>query len=409
MTIHENESRFHLWDITLLLRRKKMKHYLLSVVLAALTFSVAWAQASEPVLDIDEKELIRYEEGHGLHVGDKVSFFGYGELHYNRCLGTGSCFQNSQDQFDFHRFVIGMGVDFTDWLVFRSEVDFEHAATELELEYAYLDFLIDDAINVRVGSILVPVGFLNEHHEPPLFNSVERPLYNKIVIPTSWVAAGVGVHGKTAFGLEYQAYLMESLDADGFSGSSGIRGGRNKAAAAIGTDIAALARLDYKGVAGLSVGASAWVGNTAQQKFAGGGLTSVLTGDIRYEIEGIEMIATGAWIHVGDAATINSTHSTDVGSQILGGYGEIAYHLFHHMMPSTKHDLVAFVRHERINTHHKIPTGTAKAAANNKNVTTFGVSYLPIPQVALKADFSLNRNKANTDANEFNLGMAYMF
>jgi hypothetical protein len=79
--------------------------------------------------------------------------------------------------------VLGVGYDFTDWLKFRSELDFEHAFKEPELEFAYLDFLLKPAVNVRLGAILVPMGVINQHHEPPLFYSVERPEIYRVIIP----------------------------------------------------------------------------------------------------------------------------------------------------------------------------------------------------------------------------------
>ena len=367
-----------------------------------------------------EKDFVRYEEGRGIRVGDKLSFFGYGELHYNDPIGT-----STGDQFDFHRMVIGIGIDFTDWLIFRTEIDFEHAATEIELELAYLDFLISDIFNVRMGSILVPVGFLNTHHELTFYYSVERPQFNTVIIPTSWMAAGAGFHGKTEFGLEYQAYIMESLDAvggtfnGGFRGDRGLRNGRRKVAEAAGRDVAGVLRLDYKGIKGLQIGTSVWLGNTGQGSgVVGGGLTSIIEGDIRFQIEGFEVTGVGAWVHIADAAGINAAiqaidpttaFTNFVASDIIGLYGEVAYHLFHHLWPNSPYDLVVFGRHERYNTQHNMPAGFAAAAANDRHTTTAGIAFYPIKQVALKFDYSFNRNQAGTANDQFNAGFAFIY
>ncbi len=383
---------------------------------------LAAASASKPDIQVDDetvnKDFIRYEKDKGLRVGNKISFFGYGEMHYNNVIGS------SGDKFDFHRFVIGLGVDFTDWLIFRSEIDFEHAAQELELEIAYLDFLIHDLINVRTGITLIPVGFLNEHHEPTLFYSVERPQFNTVIIPTTWFAAAIGIHGETDFGLGYQLYLTESLDAvnesdagKGFTGSKGLRNARRKTSEAPGRDVAGVARLEYKGVQGLQLGTSFWVGNTGQgNATTNGGLTTIIEGDLRFQIEGLEFVGVGAWIHMSDAAAINNailavdpTFSDFVASDIVGYYFELAYHLFHHIWPETSHDVVIFGRHERYNTQHKMPTGFASNTANNRNTTTFGVAYFPIDQVAIKLDYSLNRNGAGTASDQLNAGFAFTY
>ena len=179
-------------------------YVLISMVLVGGYGHSVWAAEKDkdaeqgPLVDVDKADLepepvtLRYEPGKGLRIGNRVTIFGYGELQYKNPIGTAQ-----GDQFDFHRFVIGVGAEFTDWLIFESEVDFEHAAQDLELELAYLDFLVLPEFNVRTGIVLTPVGFLNEHHEPTMYYSVERPLFDTIVIPTSWFGAGVGFHGET--------------------------------------------------------------------------------------------------------------------------------------------------------------------------------------------------------------------
>lgn len=394
-----------------------------ALILGSLLLASPLRATEGPELEVPseelEKDFLHYEEGHGIRVGDKLSFFGYGELHYNNPLNS------SADRFDMHRMVIGVGVDFTDWLIFRTEIDFEHAATEIELEFAYLDFLLSDLFNVRAGSILMPIGFLNNHHEPTLYYSVERPQFDTVIIPTTWQAAGVGFHGETPFGLGYELYVMESLDAvgdgfgDGFRGDRGLRQGRRHTAEAPGRDIAGMLRLDYKGIQGLQLGTSVWVGNTGQgNATVGGGLTTILTGDVRYQLAGFELTATGAWIHIGDAAGINAAiqaidpataFTNFVASDIIGYYGELAYHVFHHAWPDSPYDLVVFGRHERYNTQHKMPTGFARNVANERNTTTLGLAFYPIKNVALKLDYNINRNAAGTANDQLNAGFAFMY
>ncbi len=389
--------------------------------------SLGWAEDKTDGPDIQvedeavKKDFLHYEKGKGLHVGNKVTLFGYGELHYNNVIGS------SGDKFDFHRFVIGLGVDWTDWLIFRAEVDFEHAATEIELELAYLDFLIHESFNARTGIILTPVSYLNMHHEPTLFYSVERPQFHTVIIPTTWFGAAAGFHGKTDFGLGYQIYVMESLDAvntskqtGGFLGTKGIRGGRRKTAEAPGRDVAGVVRLDYNGIKWFRIGTSFWAGNTGQGNplVPGGGLTTVIEADMGFKFEGLELIFAGAWIHIKNANQINAAiqavdpttpFTNFVASDILGGYAELAYHVFHHIWPSQKMDLVVFGRHERYNTQHTMPAGFAADPANNRNTTTLGLSFFPIEQVALKVDYSFNRNKAGTANDQFNAGFAFVY
>lgn len=341
----------------------------------------------------------------------RLHFFGYGELHYNNEIGS------AKDVIDFHRLVLGVGYDFTDRIKFRSELDFEHAFKDPELEFAYLDFLYRPWLNARAGSILVPMGVINQHHEPPLFYSVERPEVYRVIIPTSWQEGGAGVHGKFAGGWEYELYGLSSLNATGFRGDNGLRGGRGRVGSEPARDFAGVTRLQYKGIPALRVGSSIFLGNTAQgNQTIGGGLLTMVEGDAKYSFEGIDLEGILAFTNLGNAAEINGvlpaadkTATKFVAKQMLGWYLEGAYHLFHHLMPQTKHDLVLFARYEDFNTQRKMPAGFAGDPANDRRTVTTGLSYLPIPQVALKADYMINRNAANSAKDQFNLGVGFYY
>lgn len=409
-----------------------MKKYFVLALLSLLavpTVSVASEEtasstSSGPEINVEDKTFLNEtEDKDGLkRVGtfNKFHFFGYGEIHYNNYVGS------TPNEIDFHRLVLGFGYDFNEWIEFRAELDFEHAFQEPELEYAYIDFLIKEYFNVRAGAILLPVGVINQHHEPPLFNSVERPELYRLIIPTTWQEGGAGFHGKFLKGFEYELYVMSSLSAvdiqsgaiDGnFSGSSGFRGGRQRVGHAPGSDFLVSGRLQYKGVPGLRLGTSAVVGNTGQGKAAiDGGTMAILEADAKYSFEGIDIEGTVAYTHLSDADKINNfilakdpTFTNFVAKEMLGWNLELAYHLFHHLMPDTKHDLIAFVRYEDINTQHSMPSGFAANPANNRNYLTFGLSYLPIPQVAVKADYMTQWNEANGGVDQFNLGLGFYY
>ncbi|KKK73733.1 hypothetical protein LCGC14_2890890, partial [marine sediment metagenome] len=140
----------------------------------------------ERIKGLEEKIQILAEEVDALKekqpegIEKKLHFHGYGELHYNNTSEDGK-----NDKMDLHRMVLGWTYHFNDWIVLGAEVDFEHSASEMELEYAHLSFLLSDAFNIRIGSMLMPVGYLNEFHEPPLFYSVERPYVHAKIIPTN--------------------------------------------------------------------------------------------------------------------------------------------------------------------------------------------------------------------------------
>jgi hypothetical protein len=129
------------------------------------------------------------------HVG------GYFELHYNNAVNGRS--SETDDQLDFHRFVLYLSHEFNDWIKFTSELEVEHAfieggedSGEVELEQAYLDFLLHEKFNVRAGVLLMPIGIINQFHEPATFNGVERPFVDKYIIPTTWFDSGLGFFGE---------------------------------------------------------------------------------------------------------------------------------------------------------------------------------------------------------------------
>jgi len=136
-----------------------------------------WAQDLKELerrIDIMSDELDALKESGGGGLAERVHVHGYGELHFN--LPT----DGSKDGvFDNHRYVLGVNAKLADWIHLNVEIDFEHAAQEMEFEFGYLDFLLSPKLNARAGVMLVPMGFLNEYHEPPLFWTVERPTFQK--------------------------------------------------------------------------------------------------------------------------------------------------------------------------------------------------------------------------------------
>src|SRR5437870_8191542 len=118
------------------------------------------------------------------------------------------------NELDFHRFVLGWEYEFTENLRVEAELDYEHAAKELELEEAYLEYDLLPAVSLRVGTLLMPVGPLNETHEPPLYYSVERPYVERYIIPTTWQENGAGFAGQAWRGkASYRACVTAGLDA----------------------------------------------------------------------------------------------------------------------------------------------------------------------------------------------------
>ena len=189
----------------------------------------------------------------------RTSVGGYGELHYNQI----SADSGDKDEIDFHRFVLFFGHEFNDRIRFFSEFELEHSLAgdgkpgEVELEQAYVEYMLNDDLYARTGLFLLPLGILNETHEPPTFYGVERNDVENIIIPSTWWEAGAGIRGNLAGGLSWDASLHSGL-AIPTTGSNAfrVRSGRQKVAQAVASDHAATFRLRYSGIPGLDVAAS---------------------------------------------------------------------------------------------------------------------------------------------------------
>lgn len=198
-----------------------------------------------------------------------LSLAGYGEVTYQNFAKATDAKQPSGkvDEIDYLRHVVYLGFKFSDRLLFNSEIEFEHGSTgkrgEVSMEFGYIDAQISSALTVRAGMVLVPVGITNEFHEPPTFYGSLRPETESAIIPTTWRTNGFGAVGSTKSGFGYRLYLVEGLNASGFS-ASGIRGGRQSGSRSLAEDMALTGRVEYTGLAGVNLGASFYTGNSGQ-------------------------------------------------------------------------------------------------------------------------------------------------
>jgi hypothetical protein len=275
-----------------------------------------------------------------------------------------------------------------------AEVDYEHAARELELEYAQLDFDLGPTLTARVGSLLMPVGPMNEFHEPPSYYSVERPYVQHYVIPTTWQEIGLGVVGRAAGGaLAYRAYVVTGLDALGFNQVEGIRGGRTGSSEAKAEDLAGVARLEYGTTFGLSAGASGYFGGADHGEPGLGDVTvGIGEADARFRRGGWDLRGVWARVFV-DGVDSLAAASVFVDEEMRGYYAEVAYDFLRRdKSPERRRALWLFTRYERF---------------PGRRVQTSGIAYMPIEKVSLKAD--LERWSRGNYFNRFNLGVAFEF
>ena len=353
--------------------------------------------------------------------GAGVSIGGYGEM-----LASGEA-QGGERTIDFVRQIVYVGYKFDDHLLFNSEIEFEHASTELNgsvsTEFAYLDALLRPELNLRAGLVLVPMGFVNELHEPPVFLGARRPETELRIIPTTWRANGAGVFGDPAPGWSYRAYVMESLRSAGGTGenagfdAAGLRDGRQNGSEAQFEDVAGVLRAGYE-ARGLSAGGAVFYGPTAQGARTPGGqdldaTTTIWEGHAQLRRSGLRLRGLVAGAHVDEAAGLNAirgfTGNESIGSSLLGWYVEAGYELWSRLQPESRFELVPYVRYEALDSQRTVPAGFARDPANDRSVLTAGAAFYPHAQVVVKADYEWNSNAADTGVDRWNAAIGFLF
>jgi len=347
-----------------------------------------------------------------------LSIGGYGEANFRNVVSDrrDKSGKETKDEFDFLRLVMYLGYKFNDWIVFNSETEFEHATTgrsgSVSVEFATLDFLLHPMANVRGGLLLVPMGFLNEMHEPAFFHGNVRPPVEQSIIPSTWRANGFGLFGELAPGLQYRTYGIVSLDAKKFS-SSGIRSGRQNGGNELADDWSWVARLDYSPIDELLVGGSALLGDSGQgQEFAGeeqAVFTQMYEAHAQFKMHGVELRALGAVIDLDDARHVSDDVGKRVADTMLGWYGEIAYDVLSVAAPDSGHYLAPWFRYSRFDTQNSVPAGLTADDAQDREVVELGLSYKPIPQVVLKVDYRIQDAEADTLPDELRIGGGFVF
>lgn len=339
---------------------------------------------------------------------------GYMDFHFNKADGEDGVL-------DFHRFVLLLSHSFSSRLRFVGELELEHAfvegleeAGELELEQAYVDFLLSRRLNMRAGMLLMPVGIINERHEPPVFNGVERPFVDTVIVPSTWFDVGAGIHGDLGRGIRYRAYVVAPLNSLEFTADEGIRGGRQKGSEANVRNVAYTGRLEYLGLRGLTLGASVWTGESS---FATPRLDTLVTlgeFDARFRRGPLEVRWQFAQVAIDDAARLNDSIERGVGvspniaEALRGFYAEAAYRIWNRGAPR---DLVAFTRYENFDTQFRMPDGFEPLEEFDRDAWVTGVTYYPDPDIAVKADYTYLRNQSGLFPSRhlFNAGLGWWF
>lgn len=345
-----------------------------------------------------------------------VSLAGYGELLFENFAGED---QNGGggpkgSQFDLLRAILYAGYRFNDRFVFNSELEYEHAGKDVSVEFAYLDYLVNDRLTLRGGLLLMPMGLINEFHESNVFLGARRPETERRIIASTWRENGFGVLG-SAGRVAYRAYVVNGMNAEGFS-ADGLRGGRQGGAQARAADLAFVGRLDLSPVPGVFAGVSAYTGGSGQGRFVVNGReldvdTTIAELHAQAQVRGFDLRGLYARATLDEVAELNRalglTGRRSIARVMEGGYAQIGYNLLSQYTQRT--GLTPYYRFEWVNTQAELAAGFAADSARDGTFHTLGVELRPIYNIVIKTDYQWIRNDARTGRNQFNVNLGYAF
>jgi len=355
-------------------------------------------QSVESVADAIDSGAVGGSSDNGALAG--LSIGGYGELHYEG---------GSKDEIDFHRFVLFVGHEFTDGIRFFSELEVEHVIAgdgrngEVELEQAFVEFDIGENNQVWGGLALVPVGLINETHEPPTFYGVERNVIERNIIPTTWWEAGIGARGNFgSTGLSYDAAITSGLKLNA-GNDFNIRSGRRRASEAPFVSKAYTGRLQYSGIPGVRVASALYyqgdVTQGAGDAISGDDVSAVLwssTIDAKYKGFGLRALHANWKL---DGAEVDLS-----GRDKQNGF---------YIEPSYSFDTpISYLEAARLGVFYRYSEWDNRAGLDNdtgfsRNIV--GVNFWPVPDVVLKLDYINQESDAGVEENSLNLGIGYQF
>ena len=374
-------------------------------------------------------------------ISPNLGIWGYGEIYY-----THPTKEPKHTEADLARAVFGIGYKFDDRTSFNSEFEVEHAvasasdAGEFEVEQFYIDHQLTDSINAKAGLYLMPVGLLNEHHEPTAYYGVQRNFVETLIIPSTWREGGIGLHGTSDVGLTWDLGVTTGLNLGGWNNSpedpqyrtaldledndvAPMQAMHQELQLANAQHLSQYAGLNYVGVPGLQVGAFAFTGNLALPVVPANLPQSRLTlweTHARWTPGDADISAVYARGTISKTATYNLDNTgvaNPLPSSFDGYYVQGAYTVWQ----DAGYRLTPFLRWEHYDMASSysgiapgfgtVPAGLASDGMPwpqpRDRVSTLGANFYLNPHVVVKADYQ--RFQVNTDLTRWDLGLGVSF
>ena len=339
----------------------------------------------------------------------------YGEIDYSRPSKDGAATRTTVG-----RFVIGYQHRFDDKTKVVAELEVENAVIsasdsgEVAVEQMFIEHRLNPTYGARAGLFLMPIGLVNQNHEPHTFFGVNRPLVETAIIPSTLREVGLQVFGEHDNGVSWIAGLStgpdltkwDPLDAEAVE--SPLRTVHQEGQFAKSKDLTVFGAVDWRGIPGLRLGGGLMTGKM------GHGTAGFAAPNARYTLWDLHAKWTpGAWDltalyargTISGAGALNATFSGApylVPNAFDGFYAQAAYKF----RLSGDYAISPFARYELVNTGRGFD-GVAAAGYRTEGVTTIGANFNLAPTVVVKAD--VQRFKVNSDANRFNLGLGFAF
>lgn len=344
---------------------------------------------------------------------------GYGEISYNHPTANAAA-----SEADLRRAVLSFSHQVDDSTRLVGEFEWEHAVTsaddagEAAVEQLYVDHELRGGLGVRAGLILIPLGTLNENHEPPTYYGVERNFVETAIIPSTWREGGLALYGNTAAGWNWNVGLTTGFDLSKWDAASSE--GRESPLASIHQELqfakahdpSIYAASNYQGIPGLSVGGGVFTGEASQgaaNYLADSARVTLADVHLRWQSGPMDLSALYARGRISDTEDLNLSfvgNPTPVPESFWGGYVQAAWRLWQ----GGESAFAPFLRYEAFNTaasYASMPLGLEVPAAETEHVWTAGANYWLNPSVVFKADYQSFDVSSYRD--RFNLGMGFMF
>ncbi|MCB0640077.1 MAG: outer membrane beta-barrel protein [Phaeodactylibacter sp.] len=387
---------------------------------------------------------------------DSLKNFSWMERGYLRGYGIVNYYQydwetdpNRRNAFDAERLNLYLGYHFNDWIEFKSEIEFEHGGTgatmefdvfeefgefeqeieaggEIILEQINLQFKLKDWLNIRLGKFRFYMGLASKLDDPTEYFTTHRSEVENTILPLGWYEHGIEVSGQFASKWSYKLYLVNGLDASGFSSANWVRRGYQKRFETVNANNMAVAgRLDYQFAPNSEIGVCGYFGNSAGNRpkpdteiDAYVGLVDV---HLLWEAKPWRARAYAMYGHLSNSEAISDLNRnlsnnlnvkrTPVAEAALGAFAEVAYDLLSLKKDRRRPDQECYLfgRYDYYDSMYQTSGDIFDNPRWQRSVITGGVNYFPHPQVVLKAQYSTRALGSDETENTFSTGIGFKF